>query len=86
MYNKTQNVRQALDNQNTAWERVLMFLGWSQYNLGIENQEIEQIKIDIKKQKELEKEQKKLEKKRQTDPNKREIKKRETKKRKTVYR
>ena len=91
LYNKAQNVRQALDNQNAAWQRVLMFLGWSQYNLGIENLEIEQVKIDIKKQKELEKEQKKLEKKRQTDPNKREVKKRkpkkrETKKRKTVYR
>jgi len=33
LYNKTQNVRQALNNDHAKWERTLMFLGWSQYNL-----------------------------------------------------
>ena len=51
LYNKTQNVRQALNNQNSAWERSLMFLGWSQYNLDIKNEKMEQIKQDIKNKK-----------------------------------
>ena len=51
LHNKTQNVRQSLNNQNTAFERLFMFLGWSQYNLGIENKEIEAIKKQVKKSK-----------------------------------
>ena len=51
LYNKTQNVRQALNNQNSAWERSLMFLGWSQYNLDIKNEKMEQIKQDVKNKK-----------------------------------
>ena len=51
LHNKTQNVRQSLNNQNTAFERLFMFLGWSQYNLGIENKEIEAIKKQVKKAK-----------------------------------
>jgi hypothetical protein len=48
LYNKTQNVRQALNNDHTSWERMLMFLGWSQYNLNLENKKIEEIKQEIK--------------------------------------
>jgi len=51
LHNKTQNIRQSLNNQNTAFERLFMFLGWSQYNLGIENKEIEAIKKQVKKSK-----------------------------------
>jgi len=49
LYNKTQNVRQSLDDQHNAFHRLLMFLGWSQYNLGIENKEIEYYKDKVKK-------------------------------------
>jgi len=49
MYNKTQNVRQSLNNQNEALQRVLMFGGWSQWNLGIENEKMEKIKAKTKK-------------------------------------
>ena len=48
LYNKTQNVRQALNNDHSAWERSLMFLGWSQYNLNLKNQKMEDIKADVK--------------------------------------
>ena len=48
LYNKTQNVRQGFNNEHEAWERALMFLGWSQYNLNLENTKIENIKKDIK--------------------------------------
>jgi len=48
IYNKTQNTRQALDSQHAAWQRVLMFFGWSQYNLDIENEKMKKIKSDVK--------------------------------------
>ena len=48
LYNKTQNVRQSLNNQHEAYQRVLMFGGWSQWNLGIPNEKIEKIKEKIK--------------------------------------
>ena len=59
LYNKTQNVRQGLNNEHSAWERALMFLGWSQYNLNLENTKIENIKKDIKRKKEEERKRKK---------------------------
>jgi len=37
LYNKTLNMRESLDNQNSAFERILMFSGWSKWNLGIED-------------------------------------------------
>ena len=48
LYNKTQNVRQGFNNDHAAWERTLMFLGWSQYNLNLGNKKIEEIKAKIK--------------------------------------
>jgi len=44
LYNKTQNVRESLDNQHNALERVLMFSGWSKWNLGIPNEEVKKSK------------------------------------------
>ena len=51
LYNKTQNVRQALNNDHSAWERTLMFLGWSQYNLNLENKKMDEIKESVKSKK-----------------------------------
>jgi len=51
IYNKTQNTRQALNNQNEAYQRALMFMGWSQYNLDVENEKMEKIKAKTKKEK-----------------------------------
>ena len=51
LYNKTQNVRQALNNEHSAWERSLMFLGWSQYNLNLENKKMEEIKEKVRSKK-----------------------------------
>jgi len=44
LYNKTLNVRQSLNNQHSAFERFLMFSGWSQWNLGIEDEKMKKIK------------------------------------------
>ena len=51
LYNKTQNVRQSLNNQYNALQRALMFSGWSQWNLGIENEKMKKIKEETKKKK-----------------------------------
>ena len=53
LYNKTQNVRQSLNNDHAAWERTLMFLGWSQYNLDLENKKMEVIKGSVKEKKKI---------------------------------
>tara|TARA_E500000305_G_scaffold43787_1_gene33880 strand:- start:374 stop:6907 length:6534 start_codon:yes stop_codon:yes gene_type:complete len=55
LYNKTKNLGQALNSQNEAWQRSLMFLGWSQYNLGIQNEAIEEYRNAVKSRKSLRK-------------------------------
>ena len=51
LYQKTQNVRQGLNNEHEAWERTLMILGWSQYNLNLKNSKMESLKKKTKKTK-----------------------------------
>ena len=48
LYNKTQNIRQGFSNEHASWERVLLFLGWSQYNLNLENEKMDKIKEKTK--------------------------------------
>ena len=79
LYNKTQNVRQGLNNEHTSWERTLMFLGWSQYNLNLENTKIEEVKEEIKKKKEVEKKKEKEKQKQITKTTSRKIKRKVTK-------
>ena len=44
IYNKVQNLRQVANNQNSLMQRLFMFWGWSQYNLGVENVKIRDAK------------------------------------------
>jgi len=46
---KVENVRSALDSENAWWQRVALGLGWSKWELGIEDKEIEEVKEQIKK-------------------------------------
>ncbi len=39
---------EGLNNEHEAWERTLMILGWSQYNLNIKNSKIEALKLKTK--------------------------------------
>jgi hypothetical protein len=56
LYNKTQNVRESLDNQHSTLERALMFSGWSKWNLGIgDSEKIEEVKETIKEKKKKQK-------------------------------
>ena len=48
LYRKTINLRDSLDNQFTAFHRALMFFGYSKWNLGLTNKEIEALKLQIK--------------------------------------
>ena len=44
MYNKIQNLRQAANADHTAMQRLFMLFGWSQWNLGIENVKMRDIR------------------------------------------
>ena len=78
LYNKTQNVRESLDNQHNALERALMFGGWSKWNLGLgDSEKIEEVKEVIKKKKKIESKKKakiKREEKKKVDLKEKEIK------------
>tara|TARA_R100000700_G_scaffold36432_1_gene45785 strand:- start:537 stop:10187 length:9651 start_codon:yes stop_codon:yes gene_type:complete len=63
LYNKTQNVRQALNNEHEAWKRVMMSFGWSQYNLGIQDDTIKEVKETIKRKKKIQKDKEREQKK-----------------------
>jgi len=47
-YEKTMNIREAMDSQNKWWQRTFMWAGWSRWNFGIENEAIEDAKEQIK--------------------------------------
>ena len=59
--NKTRNIKEALNDQNEAWQRVALALGWNTWDLDIEKpEEIEEAREIVKEKKKIEKEQKKL--------------------------
>ena len=62
LYQKTQNVRQGLSNEHEAWERMMMFLGWSQYNLDLDNEKMEEVKRQIRVKNRLKQKSKKKKK------------------------
>ena len=35
LHTKTTNIRESLNKENEAWQRIAMFLGWSKWNLGV---------------------------------------------------
>ena len=49
LYRKTQNVKEALNSDNEAWQRIALFMGWSKWDVGIENEEIKAVREEIKK-------------------------------------
>jgi len=46
---KVENVRSAIDSENAWWQRLALALGWSKWELGIEDKEIKEVKERIKK-------------------------------------
>tara|TARA_R100001463_G_scaffold21962_2_gene52732 strand:- start:93 stop:644 length:552 start_codon:yes stop_codon:yes gene_type:complete len=55
LYNKVRNVRDALNSDYENYQRVLLFLGWSRYNLGVEDTKIKEVKKEVKEKKKQEK-------------------------------
>ena len=56
LYNKTINVRDALNTEYTGFQRTLMFSGYSKWNLGIgDSDKMEQVKKDAKDKKKRDK-------------------------------
>ena len=45
---KVENVRSALESENAWWQRVALGLGWSKWELGIEDAEVQEVKNRIK--------------------------------------
>jgi len=63
MENKYKNVRESLNQQHAAWQRIAMFFGWSRWDVGVTNDEVEQVKEELKAQRTYErKEKQKIEK------------------------
>ena len=51
LHRKVTNLRQAANSENEWWQRLAMALGWSQWDVGVKNEEVEKVKESIKKQK-----------------------------------
>ena len=50
--NKTRNIKNALDDNNEAWQRIALMLGWNDWDLGMDKpEEIQEIKEEIKQEK-----------------------------------
>jgi|21_taG_2_1085346.scaffolds.fasta_scaffold00923_2 hypothetical protein len=63
-HNKTMNIRESLDADNEAWKRIAMFMGWSRWSFGIENQDVVTAKGEVKEIKAAETEERREMKKR----------------------
>ena len=37
---KTQNINEALNDQNEAWQRVALMLGWSKWQLNVKSDKV----------------------------------------------
>ena len=48
LHRKIENVRSAIDSENAWWQRLALGLGWSKWELGIEDTELKEVKEKIK--------------------------------------
>jgi len=68
---KMLNIDNAMDDNNSFWERTALLLGWNTWDLGIKDPDIEAVKGEIKTEKEVESKKKqkikKEEKKKETE-------------------
>ena len=63
LYNKYQNIQEALNSDNEMWKRVAMFMGWSRWSFGIKNQDVMTAKNEVKEIKAEEREERQEQKK-----------------------
>ena len=48
LYNKTMNLREALNSENEYWQRLSMGLGWNRWDVGVENRAVNEVRERIK--------------------------------------
>jgi DNA polymerase III psi subunit len=53
---KLLNIDNAMDSRNQTWQRIALMLGWSTWDVGIKDPDLETLKLEIKEQKKQEKE------------------------------
>jgi len=67
LYNKFQNISEAMNSEHETWKRVAMLLGWSRWSFGIQNSDVMTAKQEVKEIKAEEAEVKAKEKKAQKE-------------------
>ena len=67
LHSKINNIREAFNSDNSDIERIALFLGWSTWNFGIENQAVLDSEARIKEIKKKEREQKKIQKEKEKE-------------------
>jgi len=51
LHRKIQNLRAASDSENAWWQRIAVALGWSKWDVGVEDKEVQEVKKKLKKDK-----------------------------------
>ena len=67
LYNKYQNIQEAMNSDNETWQRVAMLLGWSRWSFGIQNSDVMSAKQEVKEIKAREAEERKEQKKQERE-------------------
>jgi hypothetical protein len=67
LYNKFMNIREAMDSDHETWKRVAMFLGWSRWSFGIQNQDVMTARDEVREIKAAEAEERREQKKRERE-------------------
>ena len=62
VYKKLSNISEALNDKNEAWQRVMVGLGWSQWDVGIGQRKLQEKKDEKERIKQEEKEQERIQK------------------------
>jgi len=77
LLNKANNLEEAITGNHETWKRVAMTLGWSRWELGLKDEEVEAAREEVKEEKKVEREVKQKEKKEEKRKEKEEQKKKE---------
>jgi hypothetical protein len=56
---KLNNVSEALDSENKTWQRIALMLGWNTWDLGVEDEDLNVLRKELKKAKKKSKKKKK---------------------------
>ena len=60
LVNKANNMEEAITGQHDLWQRVALTSGWNRWNVGVEDEELEKARADVKREKQLKKKRQRL--------------------------